>query len=132
MARKLVTVEANGEDQEIVTVGEEVQGLMEIDNSLSPQLSFHVISGTSSYQTTRVKGSVGTRIMFLLIDSGSTHNFLDAKMARLLGCTLEQIPELRVAATNGNVLACNEICRVLQWGMQCRKFKANFFNPPFR
>ena len=43
----------------------------------------------------RIRGFKGTKALFLLIDSGSTHNFLDSKMAKRMCCILEPIPALR-------------------------------------
>lgn len=42
-----------------------------------------------------------------LIDSGSTHNFLDAIMPAKLGYQRANIAPLRVLVTNGNEMKCN-------------------------
>ena len=77
----------------------------------NPQLSIHALEGTYNYQTMRLKGSVGRKGICILIDSGSTHNFLDARMSVKLGCIMEVIPELKVSAANGNELSCKETCK---------------------
>lgn len=41
-----------------------------------------------------------TRI--ILLDSGSTHNFLDLEMARKLGCRLEAITPLSITGGGGH------------------------------
>lgn len=45
-----------------------------------------------------------------LIDSGSTHNFLDIDMARKLGCTLEPIATQAVIVPDVNRLPCQYMC----------------------
>lgn len=54
----------------------------------------------------REKDSKGTRNLFLLVDSRSSHNFLDKKVANQLGCEMEAILALKVAAAHGNEIVC--------------------------
>ena len=54
----------------------------------NPQLSIHAMEGTYSYQTMRLRGAAGKRMLCILIDSGSTHNFIDVRMATKLGCVV--------------------------------------------
>ena len=63
-----------------------------------------------------------TKPLNILIDSGSTHNFLDTKMAKKLGCKVEEIGPMKVDVANGNSLACVAICRGLTWTLQGSKF----------
>jgi hypothetical protein len=42
-----------------------------------PEISFHALAGTTHPQTFRVIGRVGNRDLSMLIDGGSTHNFID-------------------------------------------------------
>ncbi|GKF91161.1 gypsy/ty3 retroelement polyprotein, partial [Tanacetum coccineum] len=54
----------------------------------SPHISLNAINGTNTYQTMRVCGHVGKHKLHILIDCGSTHNFLDLNTAKKLGCQL--------------------------------------------
>ena len=96
----------------------------------SPQLSIHALERTYNYQTMRVKGSVGRRDLCILIDSGSTHNFIDARIIDKLWCVMEAIKELKVLAANGNQLRCQEICRGFSWEMQGQTFSADVLALP--
>lgn len=80
----------------------EVEEVTEGEDIVTPQLFVHALGSTCSHQTMRVRESKGTRTLFLLIDSGSSHNFLDKKISKQLGCEKENIPTLNVAAANGN------------------------------
>ena len=84
----------------------------------NPQLSLHALEGTYNFQTMMLKGTVGRKRICILIDSGSTHNFLDAKMVGRLGCIMEDILELRVMAANVNELVCRETCKEFSWIIQ--------------
>ena len=63
----------------LTEMGEEGIDYVVTHDSMIPQLSFHAVNGTCSFQTMRIKGCVSTRTLFLLIDSGSTQNFMNMK-----------------------------------------------------
>lgn len=130
--RQLYMLTVNNDESEETQVEERLEDGVQLigEEALAPQLSLNAINGTCSYQTMRVKGHVGTRMLFLLIDSGSTHNLMDNKVAKQLGYTLEPIDELRVTAANGNELTCTEMCRTFQWKMRGYQFWADFLILP--
>lgn len=47
----------------------------------APQISIHVIRGTLHCSMMKLEGMVQNRRLQILIDSGSTHNFLDVSIA---------------------------------------------------
>ncbi|GAU21767.1 hypothetical protein TSUD_328920 [Trifolium subterraneum] len=61
----------------------EVTGLVEELNSA--QLSYHALSGVQSAQTLWVLGRVGSQSVRVLVDGGSTLNFIKAQVAHTLG-----------------------------------------------
>ena len=65
---------------------------------------------------------VKTKPLHILIDSDSTHNFLNTKMTKKLGCKVEEIGPMKVDVANGNSLACVAMCRGLTWTLQRSKF----------
>lgn len=60
-------------------------GEEELEEGEIAQISINVVSGSTDYTTMRVKGVHGKKNLYILIDSGSTHNFVDKKVANLLG-----------------------------------------------
>ena len=96
----------------------------------NPYLSLHALEGTFNYQTMIMKGAVGKKIVCVLVDTGSTHNFIDAGVAIKLGCVREKVQELKVLAANGEELRCNEICRGFRWSMQGHSFVADVLALP--
>ena len=126
--RQLYTLTIVNEDNEELEVPGEVELIeqMEGENLMTPQLSLHALTDTYGCQTTRLKGSKGIMTLFLLIDSGSSHNFLDSGKAKQSGCVMESIPALKLTAANGNEFVCNKVCRQFQWCMQAYQFQQTF------
>lgn len=51
-----------------------------------PEISLHALSGILTPQTMQVVGTVRGQQLHVLIDSGSTHNLVNVKFAKKLGC----------------------------------------------
>lgn len=49
-----------------------------------PCISLNALTGNSGFHTMRVVGYVGKKPIHILIDSGSTHNFIDEPLATKL------------------------------------------------
>lgn len=54
--------------------------------ALQPQMYVHGLDDTLYYRTMRVRGRVKGKMVHVLVDSGSTHNFMDLDIAKKLGC----------------------------------------------
>ena len=71
--------------------------------------------GATGYKTMRVTVFVRKRLLHILVDSGSTHNFLDVNVVKKLGCKLEEVGPMRVDVANGSSLSCVAACKGLTW-----------------
>uniref|UniRef100_A0A803N1M4 Integrase zinc-binding domain-containing protein n=1 Tax=Chenopodium quinoa TaxID=63459 RepID=A0A803N1M4_CHEQI len=67
-----------------------------------PQISMIALVGNQSFQTMRVMERVKGKDLHILIDSGSTHKFVDASVASKLGCALSQIPFQAISVADGS------------------------------
>ena len=107
--------EGSEEEKELEGGGENDSG--EEEEDINPQISVHAISGmgTVGYKTMRVTVFIRKRPLHILIDSGSTHNFLDVNVAKKLGCKLEEIGPMKVDVANGSSLSCVAACKGLTW-----------------
>lgn len=85
-------------------------------------LSVNALDGSSSFMCMRVIGKYGKRNLHILIDTGSSHNFIDLQIAKDLGCLLEPIPPVEVSAANGNNMLSNFCCKKFTWSMQGYQF----------
>lgn len=66
----------------------------------------------------------------ILIDSGSTHNFLEESIAKKLKCPLIGTPPLSVTVANENRVLSNSACLGLMWEIVtsciCKSQNLNF------
>ncbi|GJS77821.1 putative mitochondrial protein [Tanacetum coccineum] len=69
-----------------------------------PLISLNALSGDNTYRTIRFRGCAGKNSLHVLVDSESTHNFLDLQTAKKLGYRLRKICPLDVFVANGNVM----------------------------
>ncbi|XP_076902380.1 uncharacterized protein LOC143557114 [Bidens hawaiensis] len=126
--KQLFVLEVIGNDEEIIQTHEPVTPCEPIN--LEPQISIDALIGIHSYSTMRVMGTVGTRQIHVLIDYGSTHNFINENLAKKLNCPLKEIRSMTVGVANGNQLDCVKICPDFQWAMQGMWFRADVFVIP--
>ena len=86
------------------------------------------MNGCPRFNTMRMNGHIGKKTIHILLDLGSTHNFLDEQLARRLGCKLEPIDRQSVVIAGGRTMQCQfYICRKFSWTMHGTNF---FFRHP--
>lgn len=96
----------NGEDEP-----EEPQDHQDVQDEEIPEISLHAIAGTQAPQTMRVHGWIVRQPIQILVDSGSTHNFLNSQVARKAGVTPSEGGCFEVAVANGEKLRSSGRCR---------------------
>ncbi|XP_076922977.1 uncharacterized protein LOC143584951 [Bidens hawaiensis] len=74
--------------------------------------------GVNSFSTMRVKGSIGIKPLQILIDSRSTHNFLNKELALKMKCPIKPISALSITIDDGNKLACTHLFEHFKWSME--------------
>lgn len=82
----------------------------------------HALAGIANFQTMRVRGHCGKRTIQLLLNSGSTHNFIDSSLARRLGCKVSEVPPMIVRVADGGQLGCGRMVNGFTWKMQGKEF----------
>ncbi|GJX81501.1 RNA-directed DNA polymerase, eukaryota, reverse transcriptase zinc-binding domain protein [Tanacetum coccineum] len=82
-------------------------GLMDLQ---APLISLNALTRTTNFKTIRVFGIVGKHIIHILIDCGSTHNFLDKNMAKKIGYHMRNTCPLAVTVADGNNLVTTSQC----------------------
>ena len=85
-------------------------------------LSLNALADNYAHNTIRIKGSYQGRDLIILIDSGSTHSFIDANVAGELQLPVENSPVLAVTVANGSVMLCDSYTAGFTWFMQSYEF----------
>lgn len=66
----------------------------------------------------------------MLVDSGSTHSFLDTAVAKRVGFPTQFIKSQNVLVANGKKLQSNSMCRNFEWRTQGTEFKTDVLIMP--
>lgn len=69
-------------------------GAKEDEDTPAAAISIHAISGYSSRQAMRKPSRIKPQVVAVLINSGSTHNFISSKLACLLDWPVHYLPHL--------------------------------------
>ncbi|KAD4180242.1 hypothetical protein E3N88_28833 [Mikania micrantha] len=112
-------------DEEEVESQVEVVEDVFVNESQEPHISIHAITGVPSYSTMKIMGSVGTRPLHILVDSGSTHNFINSDLAAKLHCSTSTVKTMKVTVANGNQIDCVSLSKDFKWMMQGVWFNAD-------
>ncbi|KAG2689172.1 hypothetical protein I3760_09G128300 [Carya illinoinensis] len=73
-----------------------------LDKGKCPEISLHAILGSSNPKTMRIRGKIGNQSVTILIDSGSTHNFLDPAILNRVPLTIHEEERVNVKVANGD------------------------------
>jgi len=126
---KLFLIEAIQEDvnTNIGELPQEEDDLGEFFLEEFPEISLNAIIGTPSPKTMRLVGIVQFHSLTILIDSGSTHNFLDVKFAASLGFKPLQGEEISVRVANGQKVFSPGSCKAVSIKLQGFSFQTDLF-----
>jgi len=89
-------------------------------------ISLHALARLPSSETFRIYGSIRNAKLTILVDSGSTHNFLQPRIAQFLHLQAQQTHPLRVMVGNGAMLTCDQVCPETQVSIQGHTFTVSF------
>nr|TKS04638.1 hypothetical protein D5086_0000141070 [Populus alba] len=95
-----------------------------------PEISFHALVGTNHPQTFQVIGKAGNTQVTVLIDGGSTHNFIDQSTATKLGLLVIHDKTIQVTVGNKEIIECTGRCLGLALSIQGIIVRADFFVLP--
>ena len=114
-----------GEGEEEDLIVEEVvepteEEIEEKDEEIT--ISHHALTGSMGIQTIKLRGNVKNRDITILVDSGSTHNFLDPETAKFTGVEVEETDVLWVTVGGGDKINSQAKCKAFSWAMQGVEF----------
>ena len=82
------------------------------------ELSLHAMSGVKAPSTMRLMAWIGKYEVTLLVDSGSSHNFVNANLIKKIGLRVVAVEPFEVKVANGEKLKCDEVARDVKLNVQ--------------
>ena len=96
----------------------------------SPQISIAAITGISQPQTLKIKGHIKNNNVTVLIDSGSTHNFINVNVAKVFNLFIRPVPNMKVMVANGKKIDNVGKYHKVKLQMQEYNLESDFFVVP--
>ena len=101
--------------------------IKEDDEPTRLEISLHALSGIATPYTMRVTGLIDGRQLHILIDNGSTHNFVNSRVAKKLRCRLVTTSVFEVMVANGERLRYDEIFLAVPLEIQGYWFETSMY-----
>ncbi|KAF8405656.1 hypothetical protein HHK36_007732 [Tetracentron sinense] len=90
----------------------------------------HSLAGYSNPQTMKVNGLLKCQQVTVLIDTGSTNNFLDENIAKKFSIPTEDCEPIDVTLTDGGTLTCKSKCSNVKLAVQDQELRADLYLLP--
>ena len=90
--------------------------------SYPAQISLNSLAGHVAPETIRLVGAISGHPLLILVDGGSTHNFVQQPLVSQLGLSCRTTSPLRVMVGNGQYLECNSVCEAITIHIQDHSF----------
>ncbi|GKD46189.1 retrotransposable element Tf2 [Tanacetum coccineum] len=105
--------------------------IVEENGGVEEEMGEHFEEGVFGFEDNSAENVIiNNKPVNILIDCGSTHNFLDLTTAKQMGCPVKESYPLQVAVPGGNFLTSNRMCTGLTWKLQGVTFQADFMLIP--
>ena len=92
------------------------------NNTMDAKITLYALSDTLTSGTMRVMGRIKHKSLVTLIDSGSTHNFIDTSLLPQLHIHVDTSQILEVKVANGDVIRTQGLCKEVPIYLQGHQF----------
>ncbi|XP_059292482.1 uncharacterized protein LOC132045931 [Lycium ferocissimum] len=111
--------EPEPEVEEFVDVPETLEEPVEEQAEISINVILGLSNTSSPHKTIKIMGFVKKIPIIVLIDTGSTHSFVDPIMLKKLNKQAQFLSKtMKIVVANGQILTCDKICTGFNWKMQ--------------
>ncbi|XP_019257761.1 PREDICTED: uncharacterized protein LOC109235975 [Nicotiana attenuata] len=110
------------QEEEVCETSKEAEVRGEVD---PVTISLNALNRVTDFHTLRVTGYTEKGPVSVLIDTGSTHNFLDSEVTKLFGCQVQRVNPKLVSVADGGTLYAAELCKGLIWMLQGTTFQTD-------
>ncbi|XP_042941551.1 uncharacterized protein LOC122288885 [Carya illinoinensis] len=95
-----------------------------------PEITLHALTGWTAPKTMRITAKICAHDVVILIDSGSTHNFISERMANLLRLPIVPTETFTVRVANGENLKCQGRFEEVQINLHGTIFSLTLYSLP--
>lgn len=88
--------------------------------------TINAIEGRMGVSTLKLKGKIKNCPVYILLDTGSTHNVVDSGLAKRLGLKVGERPPLRLTVADNRHVCVSKQCSDLAWEVGDYRFTADF------
>jgi hypothetical protein len=85
-------------------------------------LSLHALSGAPQHRAIQLRALIRNQVLVILVDSGSSHTFLNSVLADKLQVAVSPLPPMSVKVANGVSLSCSGEVKGFEWWVQGHTF----------
>jgi hypothetical protein len=94
---------------------------------MEPFISLNALIGFSAPQTLKLIGYIKHRKVIILVDSGSTHNFIHHHIAQETHCYIHVINNFQIMIVNGGSMKCGGCCENVHLQIDYYHLKSHMF-----
>jgi hypothetical protein len=105
--KKLFYIDCEEEEEQEQEPSQDENGDVISSKELTPTISCNALAGISTLKTLKIEGYIKNKKVIVLIDSGSTHNFIHYKLAKALNCFVYLAPKFQVMIAYGGTINCS-------------------------
>ncbi|KAF3772009.1 hypothetical protein EJ110_NYTH56689 [Nymphaea thermarum] len=104
-------------------------GFVSKPNANTEEILCHALTN-NGLNAMKVVGKINNKKVIVLLDTGSTHNFLNTNLAHLVEGKITPQSSFNVLVDNGEKMICNEVCKGVSLEMQKTPFTIDLYLLP--
>ncbi|XP_063938080.1 uncharacterized protein LOC135147942 [Daucus carota subsp. sativus] len=95
------------------------------DECAAAKVSLHAMNGSQGSGTIKLQGNIQGHLVNILVDSGSTHDFMSQNLAKRLQLKTNPCAPFSITVADGNKVQCNTTVEPVKWSMADEVFSTN-------
>jgi hypothetical protein len=116
-------------DQEVAQPSDPIEYLVVTSmESVELVILLHALSSISTPHTLKIKGYIKHRPVVVLVDSGSTHNFIHCRLADEIHYFVRPVSNFQILIANGGTMKCGGRCENVKIQMGDYHMKTHMFS----
>lgn len=112
-------------EEECFNTEEKLNETTGVELEIPGEISINAMAGSMTPSTVRLKGEIKNRVVSILVDSGSTHSFIDIALIKQLGISAEIISPLVVSVANSTKMTVDTVCKKVKYTVQGHIFQTD-------